>query len=253
MTSDAAGGAYFGTLAAVSGTRLTLAADPEFHDYAPKPHTDWTGAAVQIMEGKGAGQYRFVTSNNGRQWEVDRPWTVEPDSSSKISIAPFRGRCLFIGNECEDGGPFQLYAAAHESIVAENKGSRMDGFLVWGLNPHSWGYQPSWFCQFLDNEILVGNGYGSRSAGLGTVAGDEAKVFSGPLVYGTVFRRNKLHNNATLSLGGATSETLVEHNEIRNSEVGIRIRDTVTGTLLRDNMLDSVAKPVQDDTKQTVN
>lgn len=108
MTGDAAGGAYFGTLAAISGTQLTLAADPEFHDYAPKPHTDWTGAAVQILEGKGAGQYRFVTSHSGREWQVDRPWTVEPDSQSKVSIAPFRGRCLFIGNECEDGGPFQM-------------------------------------------------------------------------------------------------------------------------------------------------
>jgi len=250
MTTDAAGGAYFGTLAAVSGTRITLAADPEYRDYAPKPHTDWTGAAVQIMEGKGVGQYRFVTSNSGREWQIDRPWIVEPDLQSKVSIAPFRGRCLFIGNECEDGGPFQLYAAAHDSIVAENKGARMDGFLVWGLNPHSWGYQPSWYCQFLDNEILVGNGYGGRSSGMGTVAGDEAKVFAGPLVYGTVFRRNKLHNNATISLGGATAQTIVEHNEVRDADVGIRIRDTVTGTLFRDNVLEGAAKPVQDDTRK---
>jgi hypothetical protein len=250
MTGDAAGGAYFGTLVAVSGTNLTLAGDPEFRDYAPKPHTDWSGAAVQILEGKGAGQYRFVTANNGREWQVDRPWIVVPDAQSKISIAPFRGRCLFIGNDCEDGGPFQLYAAAHETIVAENKGSRMDGFLVWGLNPHSWGYQPSWYCQFLDNEILVGNGYGGRGAGLGTVAGDEAKAFSGPLVYGTVFRRNKLHNNAGISLGGTTSETIVEHNEIRETEVGIRVRDTVKGTLLRDNVFQSVGKHLHDETQR---
>ncbi|MEI6712547.1 MAG: glycosyl hydrolase family 28-related protein [Verrucomicrobiota bacterium] len=250
MTGDGAGGAYFGTLAAVSGTAITLAGDPEFHDYAPKPHTDWTGAAVQVLSGKGAGQYRFVTANAGREWQVDRPWTVEPDTQSKIAIAPFRGRCLFIGNECEDGGPFQLYAAAHESIVAENKGSRMDGFLVWGLNPHAWGYQPSWYCQFLDNEILVGNGYGSRGAGMSTVAGDEAKTFAGPLVYGTVFRRNKLHNNSGISLSGATSETVLEHNEIRNADVGIRIRDTVRGTLLRENVIEGVNKPLIDDSEK---
>jgi len=79
MTLDAGGGAYFGAIATASGNQLTLAADPVFHDYAPKPHTDWTGAAVQILDGKGAGQYRFVTANKGREWQVDRPWTVVPD------------------------------------------------------------------------------------------------------------------------------------------------------------------------------
>jgi len=29
-------GAYFGTIAAVSGTGITLASDPVFHDYAPQ-------------------------------------------------------------------------------------------------------------------------------------------------------------------------------------------------------------------------
>ncbi len=135
MTLDAAGGAYFGPVAAVDGSRLTLAADPVFKDYAPRPHTNWVGAAVQVLSGTGAGQYRFVAAHAGREWRVDRPWAVEPDATSLLSIAPFRGQNLFVGNAFEDGGPFQLYAAAHDSIVAENKGARMDGFLVWGAEP----------------------------------------------------------------------------------------------------------------------
>jgi len=39
-------------LTAASGTRLTLAADPVFRDYAPNPHTNWAGAVVQILDGK---------------------------------------------------------------------------------------------------------------------------------------------------------------------------------------------------------
>ncbi|MGO8747928.1 MAG: glycosyl hydrolase family 28-related protein, partial [Thermoguttaceae bacterium] len=169
MTLDAGGGAYYGHVAAVDGTRLTLAADPVFRDYAPKPHTDWSGAAVMILDGRGAGQYRLVTKSTGRRWQVDRPWLVPPDATSRISIAPFRGRSLFVGNRFEDGGAFQLYGSALESIVAGNQGARMDGFFVWGLNPHGWGQQPSWFCQFLDNEISEGNGYGNRSAAFGTI------------------------------------------------------------------------------------
>ena len=78
-----------------------------------------------------------------------------------------------------DGGPFQLYGAAHDSIVAGNRGARMDGFLVWGLNPHGWGQQPSWGCQFLDNEIVEGNGYGHRGASFGIVSmGDSELVIN---------------------------------------------------------------------------
>ncbi len=120
MTLDAGGGAYYGRVAAVNGTRLRLAGDPAFRDYAPTPHTDWSGAAVMVRDGRGAGQYRLVTQHAGRQWEVDRPWLVPPDATSRISIAPFRGRDLFVGNTFEDGGAFQLYGAAVDSILAGN-------------------------------------------------------------------------------------------------------------------------------------
>lgn len=242
MTLDAAAGAYFGTLATVAGTRLTLAGDPVFRDYTPKPRTDWTGGVVQVMSGKGAGQYRFVTANKGREWQVDRPWTVVPDKASCVSIAPFRGQSLFVDNTFEDGGAFQLYAAAHDCIVAGNKGSRMDGFYVCGLNPHGWGYQPSWFCQFFDNEIVEGNGYGHRSATFGTVAHDELKTYDGPLVSGAVFRRNICHNNASFNLGGATADSIVEHCTVRHAEIGVRSSAGAKGVLLRDNTFEDVTQ-----------
>jgi hypothetical protein len=243
MTLDAASGAYFGKVAAVSGTQLTLAGDPVFKDYTPKPHTNWIGGVVQVLDGKGAGQYRFVTANQGREWEVDRPWTVVPDEASLISIAPFRGRNLFLGNTFEDGGAVQLYAAAHDTIVAGNKGSRMDGFQVWGLNPHGWGLQPSWFCQFLDNEILEGNGYGHRTASFGTIAYDESKIFDGPLVRGAIFRRNICRNNASFHIGSATADTLVEHCVVRHAEIGIKVAPGAKGVLLRGNEFEDVAQP----------
>lgn len=248
MTLDAAGGAYFGKITAAEDRRLTLAADPVFRDYAPKPHTDWTGAAVQILEGRGAGQYRFVASHAGREWTVDRPWIVPPDASSLISIAPFRGRNLFVGNTFEDGGAFQLYGAAHDSIVAGNKAARMDGFLVWGLNPHGWGHQPSWFCQFLDNEILEGNGYGHRSASFATVASDESHTFHGPLIRATVLRRNVLHNNASIVINKGSEDTLVERCTIRHNDSGIVIKPGARGVLLHENQFEDVARPIEQPT-----
>jgi hypothetical protein len=244
MTLDAAGGAYLGTIAQASGTQLVLAADPLYQDYAHPPRTDYAGAAVQILEGKGAGQYRFVTANNGRQWRIDRPWNVTPDGDSLISIAPFRGQNLFIGNHLEDGGSFQLYAAAHDSIVANNRGARMDGFLVWGLNPHSWGVQPSWFCQFLDNEIVEGNSYGPRCARFGTLAYDESDVFKGPLVRAVIFRRNICRNNAGFVLDGAVTDALIEHNSVQNAEIAIQVSSATRGVLLRENTFDCVGKDI---------
>ena len=250
MTLDSGGSAYVGKLASVNGTQLTLANDMNPHDYTPKPRTDWTDGVVQIMKGKGAGQYRFVVSDKDRDWHVDRPWDVDPDKDSLVSITAFRGLCLYIENTFEDGGACQLYAAAHDSIVAGNKGSRMDGFAVWGINPHGWGLQPSWNCQFLDNEILEGNCYGMSSGGFGTIAYDEtkqkepAKAYTDPLVSGTIFRRNICHNNSGFGVGGAlTSDTIVEHCTVRNNEYGVQVAPLSKGVLLRDNTYQDVAKP----------
>jgi len=229
MTLDAGGGAYKGVLSAVSGPHLTLASDPTYKDYAPRPHTDWKGSMVQILKGKGAGQYRRVVANSGREWEVDRPWTIVPDTASLISITPFRGQNLFIGNTFEDGGAVQLYGAAHESVVAENTGSRMDGFLVWSLDPHDWCPQPSWYCQFLDNQILEGNGYGHRMSGFGTISAQ------GVQTSGTIFRRNAIQNNGNMHIGKDSKNTLVEHTVIRQSDKDVSVLCEQAEVYLRDN------------------
>jgi len=243
MTLDAAGGAYFGKVAATSGTHLTLAADPTYKTYEPKAHTDWTGAACVIMDGTGAGQWRFVTRNEGREWEVDRAWDIAPDDTSVLSIVPHRGRNLYIGNTFTDGGAFQLYGAAFDTIVAGNKGSRMDGFFAWGLNPHGWGWQPCCNCQFLDNEILEGNAYGHRAAFIGAFTSNSNETYPGPLARAIVFRRNVCHSNARLRLGGTLDDALVERCTVRHNESGISIGKGPTHVLLRNNTFEDVATP----------
>jgi hypothetical protein len=144
LTLDADGAAYFGKAARVEGQRLVLAEDPQFRSYAPVPHTDYRGAVVYILDGAGAGQYRTVTANAGRDWTVDRPWDVPPDDTSGLSIVPFRGQSLFVGNNFEDCGPLQMYGSAADVVIAGNKGARMDGIFAWGLSQHGWGWHPAW-------------------------------------------------------------------------------------------------------------
>lgn len=252
MTLDATSGAYFGTLASAEGLKVVLANDPVYRDYATLQNrparTNWVGAILQVLGGKGEGQYRFVTAHSGRHWNIDRPWDIQPDTKSLVGIVPFRGQSLFIGNSVADGGPFQLYGTAHECIVAENKGARMggpmgDGFTVWGLNGRGWGHQVSWFCQFLDNEITEGNGYGPRTAGFGTIAHDKSNTFAGPMVRGALFRRNICRNNSGINISGPTADVIVEHSKIQNTEVGISIGSASERLLLRENTFENVARP----------
>jgi hypothetical protein len=54
----------------------------------------------------------------------------------------------------------------------------MSGFTpVWGYNGHDWGNQPSWYCQFFDNEIIEGNGWGHESATMHNTRANDYGIF----------------------------------------------------------------------------
>jgi hypothetical protein len=246
MTSDASGGAYFGR-ASVSGTHLTLAADPIFTDAAPTHHTDYRGAAIYLLDGTGAGQWRTVTANRGREWEVDRPWDVPPDDTTLLSIVPFRGRTLIVNNDFSDGGALQMYGTVADVVIAGNKGARIDGMFAWGLNPGGVGWQPCFTTQFLDNEITEGSGYGARVWGdtfLGVITGDSNDTYPGPLARGNILRRNVLQTSSFINLGGVSRDTLVEGCTIKHHSTGIKIDRDVQGVVLRHNHFEDVAAPI---------
>ena len=121
---------------------------------------------LYVLSGRGAGQYRAIVSYSDRELNIDRPWLVEPDESSVVSIGGFNGRHLIIGNEAEDAGTLvQLYPPNCECIVAENRGIHSGGISSLsklGLNENSrfQRVEPSWFNQFLDNHTVWGNAWG---------------------------------------------------------------------------------------------
>lgn len=246
LTLDGDGGAYFGT-ATAAGDRLTLHGDPVFKDYAPTPHTDYRGGVVYVLDGAGAGQYRFVTGHRDREWVVDRPWDVPLDQSSLISIVPFRGRCIFVGNRVEDAGPFQLYGSAADVIVADNVTSRADGLLAWGLSQHGWGWHPVLRCQFLRNTVTGGSGYGARVSGpasIGVATTGNNESYAGPLARAVIVRGNELDDQAVITLDGSVTDPVVEGNRISNSPSGIRIGAGVSNAVVRNNAFQDVREPV---------
>ncbi|MBI2300969.1 MAG: hypothetical protein HYU66_18820 [Armatimonadetes bacterium] len=241
MTSDAGGGAYLGRVTAVNGAVTTLAADAAWGG------RDWHGAALLILDGKGAGQWRRVALTNGREVTLDRPWDVPPDDTSRLSITMFHGRYLLVGNTFTDTGAMQFYGTDIECYVAGNTGTRMSGFHALGLNYY--GYQPSWYCQFLGNTITEGSYYHWSSATDAQISFYGATVadYDGPLVRGGVLRGNRLLNNAVLSVAGSCRDVLIEGNLVEHSDHGLFISQQCQNVLQQRNTFHDVALQVLDE------
>jgi len=260
ITSDASGEVYHGPLAAAEGVTLTL----------PEPAKDtgprWLGAAVYVVAGKGVGQWRQLAGFDGpTKVLVDRPWDVQPDPTSTVSIVYLLHQWLIVDNEFTDTGmAVQLYGAALEHIAAGNRSTRTAGYHNFGMYYN--GIQPSWFVQWLDNQILEGNCYradhdnwrlsGDAHIGVyGLVGGD----WKHPITLGTVIRRNHLCNNASIVLGselgrappGRTdplvSGVVVEGNTIENSTVGVHRFQTAHDVWLAGNQFRNVTTEVADE------
>jgi hypothetical protein len=245
MTTDAGDGAFFGRIKNVDGTKMTLEKAPE--RLGEKAGRDWRGAAVFILDGKGAGQYRRLVKYHGDRIEIDRPWQLDPDTNSVLSITMFHGRYLLVGNEFTDTGAVQFYGTSIDCVVARNKGTRMQGFRGMGL--WYYAYQPSWFCQFLDNEILEGNYYHFSEAddSLLEIFGAKQEPYRGPLNVGAVVRGNQLHGQSHIRIAGTCRDAVVEGNLVANADRGIFVSRDTTRVLVKDNRLDKVTQPILDE------
>lgn len=245
MTTDAGDGAFFGKVKSVQGTKMTLEKAPE--RFGEKAGRDWRGSAVFILSGKGAGQFRRLVKYQGDQIEVDRPWQVDPDKDSMLSITMFHGRYLLVGNEFTDCGAMQFYGTSIECIVARSKGTRMAGLRGMGL--WYYAYQPSWYCQFLDNEILEGNYYHWNEAADSVleVFGAKQDPYEGPLNIGAIVRGNRLHGQAHIRVDGSCRDAVVEGNRVEHAERGIFVSRNTTRVLVKDNQFEDVTQPVLDE------
>ena len=260
MTSDAGGGLYYGPISQAEGTALTL---PE----APKSGRNWAGAAIFVFSGKGWTQMRRVVKIEGNTVTVDRPWDVAPDRTSLVGITMLQRHYIVAGNDFSDAGiAVQFYGSSYEHIVSGNTCARAGGYQ--GIGKPYGGYQlppdknpchqPSWFCQFVGNTITEGSIYRS-GANNSILSGDSVigiygwpltKDWPWPYNVGAVVRGNRLENNARISIGGSAndkpsvSDAVVEHNNIGNSDEGIRLENAVRGVVVRGNHFQNVRDPL---------
>lgn len=235
FTFDAGDAAYFGKLAAVHGTQLTLTEDPSYPRWATEKSDLWRKSVVCVQDGRGAGQWRSVVSNQGRQWEIDRPFDCPPDDKSLVTIVPMNGRVLVIGNRFEDANWVNAsYGTAIDVVYAGNRLFRCAQLLNYGCAPDN-AFQPSWYVQFLDNELREGQTSVDTTGSIRNPA-----KFPCPITRCTINRRQLLgeDNSGDITVSGFTRDVIVEGCTLRHPSSTIRVRDEAKGVLVRDNTVE---------------
>jgi len=234
FTFDGPGGAYLGGVERTDATKVTLSADPTYLKWANESHGLWKKSVLCILSGRGAGQYRFITANQGREWTVDSAFAIQPDASSIISIVPFRGRALVIKNRFEDANWVNLgYGSSLEVICVENALYRCGQMLNYGLK-HASGQQPSWRVQYLNNEIFEGHTLVETSSTTRT-----PNAFEGPITRWCVHRGTHLHkdNSGNIRVGGNAADTVIENCVFDHPAGFIENSKSAEGTLFRGNVI----------------
>jgi hypothetical protein len=230
-TFDRGGTAYQGTLAAVSGTQLTLAADPHFEKWANERSSLWRKAIVCVVSGKGSTQWRNVASFAGREWTLAEPFAVTPDTNSVVTIVPLCGRTLMIGNRFEDANWVNAgFGTALDVIYAENRLVRCAEMLNYGMASPEY-LCPNFNVQFFDNEL---------SEGLNSIviSGSvrPAGSFAGQITQNVIHRRARLKgdNSGSVEIKGASlREVIVEGCVVEHPDSGIKVERGPSGVLLR--------------------
>ena len=269
-------GVYTGWAKQSEGTKATLASSMQGDDLSSK----WAGAMVSVLDGKGAGQVRWMKSLAGNEVVVDEPWQVPLDGSSFVSVSKTLYRGLFVHNLVADAGnAVSLWGGGVEMVVAGNRSER-GGALNQITLCHGDQFIPGMRAQFFDNVITEGINLGAsyvfpRGSLIGTYTYTPlyferviqknkgqpvtAPDYHGPLAVDQIFRRNRIESAGNFYAGGMVSNILFEMGEVKHSRIGVDIRemggrwdDSILeggplDVLIRNNKMTDVTQPFSGD------
>jgi hypothetical protein len=269
-------GVYTGWAKHSEGTKTILASSIKGEDLSGK----WAGAMVSVLDGKGAGQVRWMKTLAGDEVVVDEPWQVPLDQSSFLSISKALFRGLFVHNLVADAGnTVSLWGGGVEMVVAGNRSER-GGALNQITLCHGDQFIPGMRAQFFDNVITEGINLGAsyvfpRGSLIGTYTYTPlyferviqknkgqlvtAPDYHGPLAVDQVFRRNRIESAGNFYAGGMVGNILFEAGEVKHSRIGVDIRETggrwddslleggPVDVLIRNNKMSDVTQPYSGD------
>ena len=182
FTLDGHATAYLGRVRDIKPLSFVITGKTFLGDKAKGAMMDLHDAAAFIVDGKGVGQYRWITQYDGNQFTIDREWDLPPDETSLLSIGGFNGRHLFINNTAVDTGTIiQLYPPNAECILSGNRSIRASNINSLGKlgkikDSDFVRVEPSWYNQFLDNHVITGNTWGGGSTQIDRWIGGESTL-----------------------------------------------------------------------------
>ncbi len=153
---------------------------------------------------------------------------------------PFNGRVLVVGNRFEDANWVNAgYGTSIDVVYAENRLIRCAQLLNYGCAPKT-EVQPSWYVQYLDNEILEGH---TSVDTAGTVK--NRGMYPGPITRCTIHRRHRLakDNSGGIRISGDARDVVVEGCVLGHPMGTIRADDDSKGLLFRSNVFEGGPAP----------
>ena len=104
--TDCCGGVYFGGIASDDGAGAVVLSESQV---SPQP-----GGALCVLNGTNAGDCRRLAAGGDGATAIalDRPFAAPLDDSSIVTVIPFQGHIMWVGNYYSDGGEVQLYGQA---------------------------------------------------------------------------------------------------------------------------------------------
>jgi hypothetical protein len=239
ITFDGGQGIYLGKVASVEGTTLRLAGKTMVP--AGGGTYEWAGAVVQVLQGTGAGQWRYLAQAGPGQSSVtiDRAWDIAPDATSTISLLNLQGRVLMVNNDFAQEQTNQDYYFAMDVIKAQNTygvtGATTQNY-AW-IGQHYAGLSPGWHYQVLDNSVVRGDKVNLVAAVQSATPG-----YTGPMGAYQVFRNNSAAAGVPttvsfVSLHGRMDDIVGEKNQVTFMNLGPVSTDPLdfTGVVLRKN------------------
>ncbi|MFH1006285.1 MAG: hypothetical protein V1800_02120 [Candidatus Latescibacterota bacterium] len=149
---------WLGLRLEMTGPRTGRIVDPE----GVLRRQDVVEAAIEITGGRGSGQIRMIARRDGEVIELDKPWRVAPDHTSKVCFvapAPFH-QLNFVDNHIENTGPaIILWGSSNDVMVDGNRISYSPGIGIYSVNlsdklERIWG--GAYFTQVVNNTLDVG-------------------------------------------------------------------------------------------------
>ncbi|PJG55627.1 hypothetical protein CVM73_08710 [Bradyrhizobium forestalis] len=249
VTSDGPGGCYYGHAASIGGDRRKITLQPSQTD-GPQDLQRCVGAGLFVLGGRGMGQVRRIRSIEGLDVLLDDPLDVQTDNSSIVSLTTLQRRYLIVGNELSDASTgVQLFGSSVEHVVADNISRRTWGLLNRGLYYRA--YQPTWYSQFLHNQIAEGDLW--RDAFIGTW-GSQKPPNTAPLSLATIIRSNTLSEDAHIEVRGyikaapGVRDVVIEKNQLsQRASNSIIVDEGATGVLIKSNVSSETKGPATRD------